>query len=196
MRRRNRGFTLVEVVIAVAIAVLVSVAAAAVIISTRTATKNAKDKNNAVSYANNIMESFKSSRSFNQFKKGLEFTFFDAVKNNEGELERNRHFRFDSEADWISGDTFYLYLNDNGTLTSDENSVNTEWNADNTKACRYVVAVKISDCGTGNAILARTKLNVAVYLVTSQYTSKPDISNADNDANVVYYSEYTKGVTD
>ena len=191
MRRRNRGFTLVEVVIAVAIAVLVSVAAAAVIISTRTATKNAKDKNNAVSYANNIMESFKSAGSFNEFKKGLEFTFFDASQS-DAEIGK-----FDTSG-WSSGDTFYLYLNGNGTLMSNggADGTDTTWSYGATSDCRYVVAVKVSDCGSGNAFLARTKLKVAVYLVVNRYTSEPDISSASADANVIYYYEYTKGVTD
>ena len=75
MKRTNKGFTIVEVVISVVIAVFVSVAAMSVIIATRSSTKQAEEKHNVTSQVAAILECYKSSSDNKDFENALEFAY-------------------------------------------------------------------------------------------------------------------------
>lgn len=148
MKRNNKGFTLVEVVLAIVIAVLVSVAAASVILATRSGIKEAVRKNNAVAQANAVVECFKASKNLEEFESGLEFTYLK-----EGDT---------LTMSMAENNVYFLYFKNEGKLSSRK----TAYDSNEMKKCDYFACVQVKDCseqGGKFVFAAKTSLDVLLY---------------------------------
>ena len=194
MRRKNAGFTLVEVIMAVSIAVMVSIAAASVILVTRTTSESTAKTSAAVTYAGNVLECFKAADNMNGFKSALGFAY--GVENLTVDT---------TGCDTNDGTTLYIYFGEDGNVVTtagvedgtSEHPVNTAWDIEKVRSskCVYFAAINVAKCD-GTAFAAATTLYVAVYKTSEFYSGEPNLLNAENDGNAVYFfpSKYRKGV--